>query len=109
MTTSQRTIRRPITCTGIGLHSGQKVSVSLKPAAAGHGIRFVRTDLGVEIPATLEFLGPKHTLQTTLVNGAASVDTVEHLLSALRGLGVDNITVELNQSEVPIMDGSAAP
>jgi len=109
MTTSQRTIRRPITCTGIGLHSGQKVSMSLKPAAAGHGIRFVRTDLGVEIPATLEFLGPKHTLQTTLVNGAASVDTVEHLLSALRGLGVDNITVELNQSEVPIMDGSAAP
>ena len=83
--------------------------MSLKPAAAGHGIRFVRTDLGVEIPATLEFLGPKHTLQTTLVNGAASVDTVEHLLSALRGLGVDNITVELNQSEVPIMDGSAAP
>jgi len=83
--------------------------VSLKPASAGHGIRFVRTDLGVEIPATLEFLGPKHTLQTTLVNGAASVDTVEHLLSALRGLGVDNITIELNQSEVPIMDGSAAP
>jgi UDP-3-O-[3-hydroxymyristoyl] N-acetylglucosamine deacetylase len=105
----QRTIRRSIHCTGIGLHSGFKVSLALKPAAADTGIRFYRADLGVEIPATLEHLGPKQVLQTSLVNGAASVDTVEHLLSALRGLGIDNVIVELNQSEVPIMDGSAAP
>ena len=109
MTNFQRTIRRTITCKGIGLHSGQKVSVSLKPAAAGTGIKFVRTDLGIDIPATLAHLGPTQVLQTTLVNGAASVDTVEHLLSALFGLGIDNVIIELNQSEVPIMDGSAAP
>ncbi|TAK15212.1 MAG: UDP-3-O-acyl-N-acetylglucosamine deacetylase [Acidobacteria bacterium] len=109
MTSHQRTIRRSIHCTGIGLHSGLKVSLALKPAAADTGIRFVRTDLGIEIPATLKHLGTKHALQTTLVNGAASVDTVEHLLSALRGLGIDNVVVELNQPEVPIMDGSAAP
>ena len=109
MTSHQRTIRRSISCTGIGLHSGLKVSLGLKPAAADTGIKFYRADLGVEIPATLEHLGPKQVLQTSLVNGAASVDTVEHLLSALRGLGIDNVIVELNQSEVPIMDGSAAP
>lgn len=109
MSNVQRTIRRTKTCTGIGLHSGQKVSVSLKPAAAGSGIRFHRSDLGIDIPATLAHLGPTQVLQTTLVNGAASVDTVEHLLAALRGLGIDNVIIELNQSEVPIMDGSAAP
>jgi len=109
MSNVQRTIRRTITCKGIGLHSGQKVSVSLKPAAAGTGITFNRSDLGIDIPATLAYLGPTQVLQTTLVRGAASVDTVEHLLSALRGLGIDNVIIELNQSEVPIMDGSAAP
>jgi UDP-3-O-[3-hydroxymyristoyl] N-acetylglucosamine deacetylase len=109
MTNVQRTIRRAIPCTGIGLHSGQKVSVSLKPAPVGSGITFRRTDLGIDIPATMAYLGPTQVLQTTLVNGAASVDTVEHLLSALRGLAIDNVIVELNQSEVPIMDGSAAP
>ena len=109
MSNLQRTIRRTITCTGIGLHSGQKVSVSLKPAAAGAGITFRRSDLGIDIPANLAHLGPTQVLQTTLVKGQATVDTVEHLLSALRGLGIDNVVVELNQSEVPIMDGSAAP
>jgi UDP-3-O-[3-hydroxymyristoyl] N-acetylglucosamine deacetylase len=109
MSNVQRTIRRTISCTGIGLHSGQKVSVSLKSSAANTGIKFRRTDLGIEIPATLAHLGPTQVLQTTLVNGAASVDTVEHLLSALRGLGIDNVIIELNQPEVPIMDGSAAP
>ncbi len=109
MSNVQRTIRRTKTCTGIGLHSGQKVSVSLKPAAADTGIRFHRSDLGIDIPATLAHLGPSQVLQTSLASGAASVDTVEHLLSALHGLGIDNVTVELNQSEVPIMDGSAAP
>jgi len=98
-----------ISCKGIGLHSGEKVSVSLKPASANTGIVFRRTDLGIDIPATVEYLGPSQVLQTTLVNGAATVDTVEHLLSALRGLGIDNVYIELDQPEVPIMDGSAAP
>ena len=109
MSTVQRTIRRTISCKGIGLHSGEKVSVSLKPGPVGTGIVFRRTDLNVDIPATLEYLGPSQVLQTTLVNGKASVDTVEHLLSALRGLAIDNVVIELNQPEVPIMDGSAAP
>jgi UDP-3-O-[3-hydroxymyristoyl] N-acetylglucosamine deacetylase len=106
---AQRTIRRSISCAGIGLHSGNKVTLSLKPAAADSGIRFRRTDLGgVEIPATVEHLsGINHA--TGLSRDAGSVDTVEHLLSALVSLGIDNVVVELNHPEVPIMDGSAAP
>jgi len=97
-------------CSGMGLHSGQKVTLWLKPAPADFGIRFHRTDLGgVEIPATVSFLGARQQLQTGLVVDSASVDTVEHLLSALRGLGIDNASIELNHPEVPIMDGSAAP
>jgi UDP-3-O-[3-hydroxymyristoyl] N-acetylglucosamine deacetylase len=106
---SQRTLRQVAPCTGIGLHSGQKVSISLKPAPADSGIRFFRADLGVEIPAHVSCLGGVQQLQTGLKKGDASVETVEHLLSALRSLGVDNALIELNQSEVPIMDGSAAP
>jgi UDP-3-O-[3-hydroxymyristoyl] N-acetylglucosamine deacetylase len=92
------------------LHSGKKVTLSLSPAPAGHGIRFRRADLGgIEIPAHVSSLGTRQQLQTTLVNGAASVETVEHLLSALRGLGIDNARIDLNHPEVPIMDGSSAP
>lgn len=106
---AQRTLRKVAPCTGIGLHSGQRVSVSLKPAPANFGIRFFRADLGVEIPADVSCLGAVQQLQTGLRKGNATVETVEHLLSALTSLGVDNVLVELNQSEVPIMDGSAAP
>jgi UDP-3-O-[3-hydroxymyristoyl] N-acetylglucosamine deacetylase len=107
---AQRTLRRQVHCAGIGLHSGQKVTVSLKPAPADHGIRFKRMDLGgVEIPAHVSHLGERQHLQTGLVCQEASVETVEHLLAALRSLGVDNVCVELNHSEVPIMDGSSAP
>lgn len=107
---AQRTIRRSVTCAGIGLHSGLKVTLSLKPAPANWGIRFQRTDLpGSEIPAHVTHLSGRQQLQTGLVSDKASVDTVEHLLAALRSLGVDNVTVELNHPEVPIMDGSAAP
>jgi UDP-3-O-[3-hydroxymyristoyl] N-acetylglucosamine deacetylase len=107
---AQRTLRRTATCAGIGLHSGQKVTISLKPAPAGFGIRFQRSDLGgVEIPAAVVHLGAQQVLQTGLVRGEASVETVEHLLAALRSLGVDNVLIELNHPEVPIMDGSAAP
>jgi UDP-3-O-[3-hydroxymyristoyl] N-acetylglucosamine deacetylase len=105
----QQTLRRPISCTGIGLHSGNKVTLSLKPAPADFGIRFRRTDLGgIEIPATVAHLAGIN-YATGLSRDIGSVDTVEHLLSALSSLGVDNVAVELNHPEVPIMDGSAAP
>ena len=108
MTEFQHTVRRPVSCTGIGLHSGRRVTLSLRPAAAGSGIRFRRADLdGVEIPATVDNVDRLH-YATGLSRNAGTVKTVEHLLAALVGLGVDNVVVELNQSEVPIMDGSAA-
>src|ERR671918_1921742 len=106
---SQRTLRRSVSCTGIGLHSGNKVTLSLKPAPADYGIRFQRSDLGgLEIPATVTHLGGIQ-YQTGLTREAVSVETVEHLLAALTALGIDNAIVELNHPEVPIMDGSAAP
>jgi UDP-3-O-[3-hydroxymyristoyl] N-acetylglucosamine deacetylase len=106
---SQRTLRRPVSCSGIGLHSGNKVTLSLKPAPADYGIRFQRSDLGgLEIPATVTHLGGNR-LATGLTREAVSVETVEHLLAALTALGIDNCIVELNTPEVPIMDGSAAP
>jgi UDP-3-O-[3-hydroxymyristoyl] N-acetylglucosamine deacetylase len=106
---AQRTLRRSVSCTGIGLHSGNKVTLSLKPAPADYGIRFQRADLGgLEIPATVTHLGGIQ-YQTGLTREAVSVETVEHLLAALTALGIDNAIVELNSPEVPIMDGSAAP
>ena len=108
MTDVQHTIRRFVSCSGIGLHSGQKVTLSLKPARAGTGIRFRRADLGgVEIPATVNNVDRLH-YATGLSRDTGTVETVEHLLAALVSLGVDNVLVELNQAEVPIMDGSAA-
>src|SRR3954453_334037 len=105
----QRTLRRPVSCTGIGLHSGNKVTLSLKPSPADSGIRFQRSDLGgLEIPAIVTHLGGIQ-YQTGLTREAVSVETVEHLLAALTALGIDNAIVELNSPEVPIMDGSAAP
>src|SRR5688572_24404454 len=106
---AQRTLRRSVSCTGIGLHSGNKVTLSLKPAPADYGIRFQRTDLsGREIPATVTHLGGIQ-YQTGLTHETVSVETVEHLLAALTALGIDNVIVELNHPEVPIMDGSSAP
>jgi UDP-3-O-[3-hydroxymyristoyl] N-acetylglucosamine deacetylase len=105
----QRTLRRPTSCAGIGLHSGSKVTLSLKPAAADSGIRFRRSDLGgLEVPASARHVGGIN-YATVLTHDTVRVDTVEHLLSALVSLGVDNAVVELNSPEVPIMDGSAAP
>ena len=106
---AQQTLRRAISCAGIGLHSGRKVTLSLRPAPADTGIRFCRSDLGtLEVPATVEHVGGFH-YATGLMLDAVRVDTVEHLLSAFIGLGIDNVVVELNSPEVPIMDGSAAP
>ncbi len=106
---AQRTLRRQISCVGIGLHSGNKVTLSLKPAPPDHGIRFRRTDLGdFEVPATVHNLAGIQ-LATGLARDQVSVETVEHLLAALVSTGVDNVIVELNSPEVPIMDGSAAP
>ena len=108
MTDSQHTVRRSVSCTGIGLHSGRKVTLSLRPAAAGTGIRFRRADLdAVEIPATVDNVDRLH-YATGLSRNAETVRTVEHLLAALVGVGVDNVLVDLDQPEVPIMDGSAA-
>jgi UDP-3-O-[3-hydroxymyristoyl] N-acetylglucosamine deacetylase len=107
---AQRTLRRSVSCTGIGLHSGNKVTLSLKPAPADYGVRFQRADLGgLEIPATVTHLGSGIQYQTGLTREAVSVETVEHLLAALTALSIDNVIVELNSPEVPIMDGSAAP
>lgn len=106
----QRTLKNIIRATGVGLHSGEKVYLTLKPAPVDTGIVFCRTDLDpvVEIPARAENVG-ETTMSTTLVKGDVKVDTVEHLLSAMAGLGIDNAYVELSASEVPIMDGSAGP
>ena len=108
MTEPQRTVRRSVSCTGIGLHSGRRVKLSLRPAAADSGIRFRRADLdGVEIPATVDNVDRLH-YATGLSRNAETVRTVEHLLAALVGVGVDNVVVDLDQAEVPIMDGSAS-
>lgn len=106
---AQRTLRRQIACVGIGLHSGHRVNLTLAPAPADSGIRFRRIDLGHdEVPATVHNLAGIQ-LATGLARNEVSVETVEHLLAALVGVGIDNVVVELNSPEVPIMDGSAAP
>ena len=108
MKAAQQTLQRSVPCTGIGLHSGRRVTMRLRPAPANRGIRFRRLDLdGLEVPAVAARVA-RMDYATGLAQDAASVDTVEHLLAALLGLGIDNVTVELNQAEVPIMDGSAA-
>src|SRR5690554_1991260 len=106
----QRTLKNVIRATGVGLHSGEKVYLTLKPAPADADIMFRRVDLDpvVEIKANALNVG-ETTMSTTLYNGSVKVDTVEHLLSALAGLGIDNAIVELSAPEVPIMDGSAGP
>src|SRR5690554_5736060 len=107
---SQRTLKNVIRATGVGLHSGEKVFLTLKPAAPNSGIVFRRVDLNpvVDIPAHALNVG-ETTLSTTLVSGGARVDTVEHLLSAMAGLGIDNAIIEVSAQEVPIMDGSSGP
>ena len=106
----QRTLKNLIRATGVGLHTGEKVYMTLRPAPANTGIVFCRTDLDpvVSIKGEAELVG-ETILGTTLVQDGVRVATVEHLLSALAGLGIDNAFVDLSASEVPIMDGSAGP
>jgi UDP-3-O-[3-hydroxymyristoyl] N-acetylglucosamine deacetylase len=106
---AQRTLKRHISCAGIGLHSGKKVTLSLRPAPADTGIRFRRTDLGgLEIDAHVSNVGAV-AYATQLARDGATVETVEHLLAALVSARVDNAVIDLNTPEVPIMDGSSAP
>ena len=106
----QRTLRNSMRATGVGLHTGQKVLMIVKPAAPDTGIVFHRSDMpgSPDIPARAANVG-ETTLGTTLIQGDAKVSTVEHLLSACAGLGIDNARIEVNAPEVPIMDGSAGP
>lgn len=106
----QRTLKNVIRATGVGLHSGEKVYLTLKPAPANSGIVFVRTDLepAVEIAADASAVGSTN-FATVLCKDEVSISTVEHLLSAMAGLGIDNAFVEVSASELPLMDGSASP
>ena len=107
----QRTLSNVIRATGVGLHSGEKVYLTLRPAAPNSGIVFRRIDLAepVEIPARVENVGETHLCTTLVSKEGVHVSTVEHLLSAMAGLGIDNAYVDLSAAEVPIMDGSAGP
>lgn len=106
----QRTLKNVIRATGVGLHTGEKIYLTLRPAAPDSGITFRRVDLDppVEIEARAENVGDT-TLSTSLMKGDVRISTVEHLLSAFAGLGIDNAYIDLSASEVPIMDGSAGP
>jgi UDP-3-O-[3-hydroxymyristoyl] N-acetylglucosamine deacetylase len=108
----QRTIKTSINCSGVALHSGSKVSLTLLPADADTGIVFKRTDIagkGAEIPALWDYVVDTR-MRTTLGNkDGVTISTVEHLMAALSGCGVDNVRIELNGPEVPIMDGSSQP
>lgn len=106
----QRTLKNVIKATGITLHGGERAEIVLRPAPINTGIIFRRTDLNpiVEIPALAEYVG-ETALSTTLIKDGTRVSTVEHLLSAFAGLGIDNAFVDVTASEIPIMDGSAGP
>jgi UDP-3-O-[3-hydroxymyristoyl] N-acetylglucosamine deacetylase len=106
----QRTLKNSIRATGVGLHTGEKVTLTLRPAAPNTGVIFHRSDLdpAVSIIAAAENVGDTR-LSTTLVRDGVRVSTVEHLLSAVAGLGIDNLHVDVSAPEVPIMDGSAGP
>ncbi len=106
----QRTLKNVIRATGVGLHTGEKVYLTLRPAPPNAGIVFRRVDLdpAIEVPARAENVGDTR-LSTTLEKDGVKISTVEHLMSAFAGLGVDNAYVDLTAAEVPIMDGSAGP
>ena len=106
----QRTIKNPIKAVGVGLHSGKDMTLELFPAPIDAGITFIRTDLDPEIsiPAIFEYVGDT-TLSTALFKEGYKIGTIEHLLSAIAGLGIDNCIIKVDGPEIPIMDGSASP
>lgn len=106
----QRTVKQAIRASGIGLHSGAKIYLTLKPGPVDSGIVFRRTDLdpAVDLPAQA-LMVKDTTMATSLVQGEVRLSTIEHLMSALAGLGIDNAVVEVTAAEIPIMDGSAGP
>jgi len=106
----QRTLAGKVKCSGLGLHSGQKVNLTIKPAPVNHGIKFVRTDLpdSPGIPALFNMVVDT-SLATVIGRDGLIVSTIEHLMAALAGLSIDNALVELDAYEVPVMDGSAGP
>lgn len=107
---AQRTLKTSIGCSGVGLHSGLPVQVRLVPAAAGHGIVFFRSDLGIHIPARFDTV--VDTRMCTVVGvdvGEARVGTIEHLMAALSAVGVDNLVIEVDGPEIPVLDGSSEP
>ena len=106
----QRTLMNEVGCTGIGLHTGEKVKINIRPAPANSGIKFIRTDLKGRPEVEVRFDNVfDTTLATTIGTNGCKVSTIEHLMAAFFGLGIDNAVVELDGPEVPIMDGSAAP
>lgn len=109
MTRMQRTINQPVTCTGAGLHNGKAVTMTLKPAPADTGVVFIRTDRGGARIKAVATNAASSGYATTLCCDDVCVESVEHLLSALGGLNIDNVFVELDAEEIPIMDGSARP
>lgn len=106
----QYTLKKPVSCCGVGLHSGRTVNLSIKPAGVNSGIRFFRTDLPTDtaLPARMDQVVDTR-LATTLGNDHFTISTTEHLMAAFQGFGIDNADVEIDATEVPIMDGSAGP
>jgi len=106
----QRTLKAPIRASGIGLHGGRQVHISMLPAAINTGIVFRRVDVSpaVDVPASALLVG-EATMCSTLIKDGVKVATVEHIMSAFAGMGIDNCVVELSSPEIPILDGSAAP
>jgi len=109
--TTQRTLKAAIGCVGVGVHSGRHVSLTLRPAAPDHGIVFRRTDLGRDLPARFDWVADTRlcTVLADPANPKVSIGTVEHVMAALVGAGIDNAVVEVDGPEVPILDGSASP
>lgn len=107
----RRTLKTAIGCVGTGVHSGRRVSLTLQPAPAGAGIRFRRTDIGIEVAAVFDNVVDTRLCTALGVSGdpRRSIATVEHVMAALAGCGVDDATVEVDGPEIPILDGSAAP
>lgn len=111
METHQHTLKRQVSCRGVGLHSGRLVNLTIKPAPVNSGIRFFRSDLAdcEPIPAHVDRVVDTRLATTIGINGSVRISTTEHLLAALRGSSIDNVDIEIDAAEVPIMDGSAGP